>query len=149
MSANKIKILSISEKSFFLEKELLPNTLEDCEKELHPGIGFKIMIDKENSKLTFDTTIFYANNTRIVSSIEYLYTLLIEDIDKIVISSKDDKLLIQDSFFDVIIPEIYITGRALFNKNLINTPIENLYLPFNGYADLLKQIKEDNNKENR
>lgn len=56
------------------------------------------MIDKENSKLTFDTTIFYANNTRIVSSIEYLYTLLIEDIDKIVISSKDDKLLIQDSF---------------------------------------------------
>ena len=44
MSANKIKILSISEKSFFLEKELLPNTLEDCEKELHPGIGFKIMI---------------------------------------------------------------------------------------------------------
>lgn len=98
MSANKIKILSISEKSFFLEKELLPNTLEDCEKELHPGIGFKIMIDKENSKLTFDTTIFYANNTRIVSSIEYLYTLLIEDIDKIVISSKDDKLLIQDSF---------------------------------------------------
>lgn len=147
MSTNKIRILSISEKSFFIEKELIPSTLEECEKELQPGIGFKIMVDKENSKLTFETTIFYSNNDRVVTSLEFLYVLSIDNIDKIIIASKDDRLLIQDSFFDLIIPEIYITGRALLNSHLVGTSIENLYLPFNGYADLLKHIKEEKNKE--
>ena len=105
------------------------------------------MVDKENSKLTFETTIFYSNNDRVVTSLEFLYVLSIDNIDKIIIASKDDRLLIQDSFFDLIIPEIYITGRALLNSHLVGTSIENLYLPFNGYADLLKHIKEEKNKE--
>lgn len=139
----KIKIHSISEKDFFLKHKLLPKTKEACETELNPGFGFKISVDSENSLLIVDANAFYStNDTIVVASLEFEYSLCLENVSNFVkVGDNSSEIKIPKNLMEVIVQEIYVTGRTLLNRRLKNTVLEDLYLPFNGASDLWKKLK--------
>lgn len=141
----KIKIHSISEKNFFLNHELLPKTKEACETELNPGFGFKISVDDDDSLLIVDANAFYSTaEANVVASLEFEYSLCLENVSKFVkVGDNGSEIKIPENLMEVIVQEIYVTGRTLLNRRLKNTVLEDLYLPFNGASDLWKKLKNN------
>ena len=146
----QVRIVSIKEDSFSVDYDRLPETKEDCEKNVSPYFGISMSVNEEKSYLTAHAQVKYilTENSQDVDivSLQYSYTLRISDIyDIIKYPNEKDKTTfeVQNKFIEKFVPDVFATGRALLAPKLMNTVLSDFYLPFGGEQDILRRIKEN------
>ena len=84
----QVRIVSIKEDSFSVDYDRLPETKEDCEKNVSPYFGISMSVNEEKSYLTAHAQVKYilTENSQDVDivSLKYSYTLRISDIYDII-----------------------------------------------------------------
>lgn len=147
----KIQLMHVAELEYDLKENLIPETKQQCETDINPGFGFKIKINEEDSTLSIEAIAFCANNAGVeVAFSKFIYVLYIDNIGTVITKNEDGSSFnVPDEIMDVVIQEVFVTGRMFLSSHVVNTALKDLYLPFNGASGLIKQVKLQDKKKKK
>ena len=141
----KIRVLSIREEYFDICSDALPTQKDECNN-IYTMFAINFEIDKERSllKATLWTNLFLPSKEDIpIVSYSFSYTLHIDPIQTLFSKVEGNQIDIKlpTDMASVILTDMYAAARALLSVKLSGTILNDYYLPFDGAAQLIENIR--------
>lgn len=149
MKQLKIRIHSIVEGEFSIDKSKIPLSKEDCENIVHPF--FQLSFNANEKENLFSSICLIGcqkkekdSANEIIVGLNFKFNLLIENLSEFIIETNSDhvKYSFSDSFYEILSEEVTSTGRALLSLKLSDTILKDYYIPFGAGRSLAQQIKD-------
>lgn len=142
----KIEIKSIRENHCSILYDNLPKTKNEFKKNTETLLGLNFSVNSKEKLLVTTLWIKLKNKNVEVPyvSLNFSYITYIENIEKF-ITKKDEEnteIKLPNEIMSIIISDVYATGRTILSLKLLDTVLRDCYLPFNGAATLMENIKQ-------
>lgn len=138
----KITLKRIAEDTYATNDQILA----DASKPLAPKFGIELMSDIKKNLLTVKSEIAYVTPEKeIAVGLRFLYTLEVDSLKSLEYITNPQKgthdYKFPDGFLEMVLTDVYATGRVLMAQKLIGTRLEGQFLPFGGAEHLFGLLK--------
>lgn len=145
MAEIKVALKRIDEETFGKNDTIL----NDNSIDLIPQFSFELMSDIEKDLLTIAAQIVYITiDKNIAVGLRFRYTVEVNSLKNLEYVSNPQKgthdYKFPDGLIEMMLTDVYATGRVLMHERLKGTRLENDLLPFGGAGNLIRQMKKRN-----
>lgn len=142
MAEIKVTLRRVEEETFGKNDAIL----NDTSIELIPQFSFELMSDIKKDLLTVAAQIVYITTDKnIAAGLRFRYTVEVNSLKNLEHISNPQKgthnYKFPDGLIEMILTDVYATGRVLIHQRLKGTRLENDLLPFGGASNLIRQMK--------
>lgn len=143
MAEIKVTLRRIEEETFGKNDEIL----NDASIAVAPQFGFELMSDIKKDLLTIAAQIVYiTTDKKVAAGLRFRYTVEINSLKNLEHISNPEKgthdYKFPDGLIEMMLTDVYATGRVLMTQRLKGTRLEHELLPFGGAGNLIRQMKK-------
>lgn len=142
MAEIKVTLRRIEEETFGKNDAIL----NDASIALAPQFSFELMSDIKKDLLTIVAQIVYiTTDKQVAAGLRFRYTVEVNSLKNLEHVSNPEKgthdYKFPDGLIEMMLTDVYATGRILMAQKLKGTRLEHEFLPFGGAGSLIQRMK--------